>query len=317
MNILKNYIENKFGIDDNKFLEVLKMSPGAEGYLHGSISELLFKDFMTEIRFEVLRIKEKPEGGYNAKSDDARGDFYIRKIQNQIVDEWYVVENKGIKTNTEKHLFTLDTKDKLYNHLSTLAFPKEDVLEKTYNKGLKSYTTKKIEWEIKNVGKEFPTFNWDKKTPGARTFNLIGYWNTKEQLRNWVDSLKDEALKTESYLNLEGPIRMIATHAPSNRIAPFTKIKQAAPLITEFNIMCVDLFQRTGEHKFVFMNPLTISHSPTSPEHLYQNYHIDYIIPGIKDSLRISHPWYENIEDCIKFTNPIPRKLDKSQLDGR
>ena len=65
------------------------------------------------------------------------------------------------------------------------------------------------------------------------------------------------------------------------------------------------------------MNPLTISYSPTSPEHLYQNYHIDYIIPGVKDSLRLSHPWYEDIEECIKLTNPIPRKIDKSQLDER
>ena len=48
MDILKKYIENKFGIEENKFLEVLKMSPGAEGYLHGSISELLFKDYITE-----------------------------------------------------------------------------------------------------------------------------------------------------------------------------------------------------------------------------------------------------------------------------
>lgn len=317
MDELMGYIKNKFGIDDSKFLEVLQMSPGAEGYLQGSISELLFKDYITKKGFEVLRIKEKPEGGYNAKSDEARGDFYIRKIQAKKVDEWYVIENKGIKTNTEKHLFTLDTKDKLYKHLLSLAFPKKDVLEKSYAKGLKAYTRKKNDWESKNVGKVFPKFSWDKKTPGARTFNLIGYWNTEADLRNWVDSLNDETLKTESYLNLEGPIRMISTHAPSNRVAPFTKIKQAAPLVTEFNLMCVDLFQRTGVHQFVFMNPLAISHSPTSPEHLYQNYHIDYIIPGIKDNLRLSHPWYEDIEECIKATNPIPRKIDKSQLDGR
>jgi len=316
MDVLRNYIKNKFGIDEPKFLEVLKMSPGAEGYLHGSISELLFKDYIEKKGFEAFRIKEKPEGGYNAKSDDARGDFYIRKTGNKN-DEWYVIESKGIKTNTEKHLFTLDTKDKLYNHLVFLAFPKDDYLEKAYNKGLKAYNTKKELWESKNSGKTFPPFSWDIKTPGARTFNLIGYWKTKEDLRKWVDSLNNNSLKTESYLNLEGPIRMIATHAPSNRIAPFTKIKQAAPLVTEFSIMCVDLFQRLGKHKFVFMNPLTISHSPTSPEHLYQNYHIDYIIPGIKDNLKVQHPWYEDIEDCIRSTNPPTRKIDKSQLDGR
>lgn len=37
MDVLKNYIKNKFGIDEPKFLEVLKMSPGAEGYLYHNL----------------------------------------------------------------------------------------------------------------------------------------------------------------------------------------------------------------------------------------------------------------------------------------
>lgn len=99
MNLLKNYIKNKFGIDEQKFLEVLKMSPGAEGYLFGSLGELLFKEYAESLGYEVLRIKEKPDGGYNAKK--ARGDFYIRKKGNK-KDEWFVVECKGVKSNAEK-----------------------------------------------------------------------------------------------------------------------------------------------------------------------------------------------------------------------
>lgn len=242
MESTNDYIKRRFGVDEQKFIEVMKMSPGAEGYLHGSLSELLFKDYIESKGFEAYRIKEKPEGGYNAKSDDARGDFYIRK-KGSTKDEWYVIENKGIKTNTEKHLFTLDTKDRLYKHLKSLAFPKPDYLEKAYNSGLKTYNKAKEKWEKKNPGKKFPKFNWDKKTPGARAFNLIGYWKDEKDLRKWVDGLDSKTLTTESYLNLQGPVRMLTTHAPSNRTAPYTKVKQAAPLVTEFNIMCVDLFQ--------------------------------------------------------------------------
>ncbi|GAB5410885.1 MAG: hypothetical protein BalsKO_32500 [Balneolaceae bacterium] len=65
------------------------------------------------------------------------------------------------------------------------------------------------------------------------------------------------------------------------------------------------------------MNPNSISHSPTSPEHLYQNYHIDCIIPGVKDELKLQHPWYDDIEDCIKRTKPIFLKIDKTQIDLR
>jgi hypothetical protein len=109
----------------------------------------------------------------------------------------------------------------------------------------------------------------------------------------------------------------LSSHAPNTRPALYTGIISAAPLVSDFNIMCVDLFQRIWEHKFVFMNSNTISHSPTSPEHLYQNYHIDYIIPWVKDNLKISPPWYTDIEECIAKTNPIPRKIEESQLDKR
>ncbi|GAB5466444.1 MAG: hypothetical protein Kapaf2KO_18800 [Candidatus Kapaibacteriales bacterium] len=239
MESISDYIKRKFGVDERKFIEVLKMSPGAEGYLHGSLSELLFKDYVESKNFEAFRIKEKPGGGYNAKSDDARGDFYIRK-KGSTKDEWYVIEIKGIKTNTEKHLFSLVNKDKLYKHLKGLAFPKDDYLVKAYNKGLKTYNKAKEKWENKNPGKMFPEFQWDQRTPGARAYNLRGYWNDEEDLKKWVDSLDPRTLTIESYLNLKGPIRMLTTHAPSNRIAPYSKIKQAAPLVSEFNIMCVD-----------------------------------------------------------------------------
>lgn len=316
MENITNYINQKFGVSVDTFLEVLKMSPGAEGYIQGSLSELLFKVYAENIGYEVLRIKEKPEGGYRAKSADARGDFYIRK-KNSKKDEWYVVENKGIKTNTEKHLFDVTTKNKLFKHLKPLAFPSDDYLIKTYDKGYKSYLKKKENWEAENTGKKFPEFAWNSKTPGARAFNLKGVWKSIEDLDKWVNQQDESLMTVDAYLNLEGPIRMLATHAPSNRVATYTKIKQAAPLVTEFNIMCVDLFQRIGEHKFVFMNPLHISHSPTSPEHLYQNYHIDYWIKGVKEELNISPPWYNSIDECIKVTKPKPRNLDESQLDKR
>ncbi|MDD3688041.1 MAG: hypothetical protein PHE56_14930, partial [Bacteroidales bacterium] len=72
MNVLGSYIKYKFGVDEPKFLEVLKMSPGAEGYLLGSLGELLFKEYIESLGYEAYRIKEKPQGGNNAKSEDAR-----------------------------------------------------------------------------------------------------------------------------------------------------------------------------------------------------------------------------------------------------
>jgi len=58
MDLLTRYINQKFGIDEDKFLDVLKMSPGAEGYLLGSIGELLFKEHAESLGYEVLRIRK-------------------------------------------------------------------------------------------------------------------------------------------------------------------------------------------------------------------------------------------------------------------
>ena len=81
--------------------------------------------------------------------------------------------------------------------------------------------------------------------------------------------------------------------------------------------MAVDLFLRTGKHEFVFMNSSNISHSPTSPEHLYQNFIIDILVKEKKNIIKIDYPWFKNIEDCIHITKPKLCKLDKSQLDSR
>ena len=103
MDVLKNYIKKKFGIDEKKFLEVLEKSPGAEGYILGNLGEDLFKEYVESLGYEALRIKEKPEGGNNAKSEDARGDFYIRKKSSK-KDEWLVVECKGVKSIPKKEV---------------------------------------------------------------------------------------------------------------------------------------------------------------------------------------------------------------------
>ena len=65
------------------------------------------------------------------------------------------------------------------------------------------------------------------------------------------------------------------------------------------------------------MNPLAISHSPTSPEHLYQNYTIDVLIPELKPRPRLIPPWYKDFEKCLEETNPSWRKLDPTQVDHR
>lgn len=315
MGKLKEYINRKFGIDENKFLKVLIKSPGAEGYILGNLGEELFKEYANSIGYEALRIKEKPEGGNNAKSEDARGDFYIRKI-GSTKDEWLVVECKGVKSNAEK-------RSRLTKISSCLALLNKHAIERTkhvesiYNSGNRNYEKAKEDWEQKNTGR-FPKFRWNKENPGAGVPDLTGLWKSKEEISKWLKTFKEEDFDENAFWDLTAPVRLLQTHMPSIRIDTETKIKSTGPLFSEFNILCVDLFLKTGKHELVFVNSSELNHQAKSPNHLQQNYTIDILTA--KDNFKrhkLLKPWYDDLDLCIKETKPKYRKLNKSQLDGR
>lgn len=313
---IQEFIATHFGVATEVFLWALQRSPSANGYIMGAISELLLKQYLESLGYEVLRIKEKPAGGNDAKNSEARGDFYIRK-KGKTKNEWLVIECKGLKSNSEFRGSKLDNKDKLFRFLKPLAFPKPDAKQKTYNKGLKAYTKAKEDWEKINHDKTFPPFAWNLETAGAVNADLQGIWKTEKDLKTWIDSQPEEVFTEQAYRNVEGAIAILETHQPSKRMGEITKINQAAPLVKDFNVMAVNLFLRTGKHEFAFMNSEKISHSPTSPEHLYQNYTIDVLVKDKKTQAIFTPPWYNDLEKLIRETNPIPREIDESQLDTR
>jgi hypothetical protein len=282
----------------------------------GAISELLLKQHLETLGFDVFRIKEKPSGGNKAKNSEARGDFYIRK-KGETKNQWLVIECKGLKSNAEFRGAKLDNKEKLFRFLKPLAFPKSDAKQETYNKGLKAYTKAKEDWEKENHEKIFPPFGWTIETAGAFSGSLEGIWETEQDLKTWIENQPNEVFTEQAYRNIAGAVAVLETHQPCNRVGELTNIKQAAPLVKDFNIMAVDLFLRTGKHEFAFMNSEKISHSPTSPEHLYQNYTIDVLVKAKKTHPIFTPPWYDNLEKLIQETQPTPRQIDDSQLDKR
>ena len=315
MDKLKQYINRKFGINEEKFLEVLIKSPGAEGYILGNLGEELFKEYASSIGYEALRIKEKPEGGNNAKSDDARGDFYIRK-KDSTKDEWLVVECKGVKSNAEKRS-GLTKISSCLTLLTKHAIDRQKHTESIYNSGKRNYETAKDIWEKKNNGK-FPEFRWNKENPGAGVPNLQGLWKSRDEISNWLQTFESKDFDENAFWDLTAPVRLLQTHMPSTRIDTETNIKSTGPLVSEFNILCVDLFLKTGKHELVFVNSADLNHQAKSPNHLQQNYTIDILT--VKDNFKrhnLLKPWYDNLDLCIQETKPKYRKLDKSQLDGR
>jgi len=313
---LKDYIEKHFGVSEEVFQNALALSPGSKGYIFGAISELLLKEYLEDSNFETIRIKEKPKGGNNAKSDEARGDFYIREKGSQ-EDKWLVVESKGLKSNSEFRGDKLSNKIKLYNFLKKIGLDDQKYKQSLFESGLKIYSRAKTIWETANPEKKFPPFRWNKEYPGAMACNIHGVWKNEKDLLSWIESQPEESFTEESYRSLNGPIIILETHEPDSRIGPITNIEQAAPLVDDFNIIAIDLFLRTGKHEFVFAASNDLSHSPGSPEHLYQNYTIDILIKGIKPDVKISPPWYKDVRQCILDTKPNSRLIDATQVDKR
>ena len=114
---LEKFVSDIFKTTLEIFLEALKLSPNAQGYVSGSISELLLKKNLQELGFEVKRIREKWEGKKHAQH---HGDFYFR---NNSESPWFVLESKGVKSNTEQW-------NKLYNYpqLKKILFDYQEII---------------------------------------------------------------------------------------------------------------------------------------------------------------------------------------------
>ena len=82
-----------FGVEEKLVIKALLSSPNARGYIIGAISEMLLKASLEKTGLKVLRIKEKWEG-----EKKHHGDFYISLDEKK----WYVIESKGLKSNSEK-----------------------------------------------------------------------------------------------------------------------------------------------------------------------------------------------------------------------
>ena len=322
MDNIATWLQKQYNVDSETIIEALKMSPSAQGYIHGALSEILLARYLTEKGYDVVRIKEKPSGGFDSKKEGYKGDFLINKSG---TTDYYVVECKGLKTNAEFRQASTDIDDHIKKLTTSQAY---EALKKfikpdkanIYKKGWTTYIKSKTKWEELNPKQEFPEFRWSHEYPGPDNADLTNYFTDLKDLRNFIETsnkTNPEKLYETSFRERMGLYLILQTHEPSNRTDSVTGIHQAAPIVSDFSIMAVDLFQRTGKHEFVFMNPNNISHSPTSPNHLYQNYIIDVLVPGKKDELNITPPWYISIDECISKTNPKKVEYDASQLDYR
>jgi len=307
---LTRFVQRVFKTNLGIFLEALKHSPNAQGYVSGSITELLLKKKLEEeYSFEVKRIREKWEG---KKHRHHHGDFYSRKSNTK---QWYVVESKGVKSNSEKW-------HKLYNYenLKTFLITHADKIPWINN--IKDIEGQVSEWIRVNLPKfeteysnnlyeyeEVQKYKPKRETKKSKAINALrGY--TREKINEMI----------EERLNyLMSRVKVLETHFVSGTSGSSERT-QATPLKDEFNIIAIDIVLRYPEHKFVFANPQNLESSGDDPNHLQQNYIMGFVFTDEqgKTTLHISDDWYENLNDVYDILDPDDSiKEEDMQIDNR
>lgn len=307
---LTRFVKQVFKTTVEIFLEALKLSPNAQGYVSGSITELLMrKKLEEEYGFEVKRIREKWEG---RKHPRHHGDFYFRKSDSQY---WYVIESKGVKSNSEKW-HKLYNFDKLKKFLITHS-DKIQWVNNTHN--VEEQVTSWIYTNLPKFRDEylFNLYEYEEvqrykskreTTKAGDIAALRGY--TRDQINDMIEERLNYVMSR---------IKVLETHFVSGR-SEVSERTQATPRKDEFNVIAIDIILRYHEHKFLFANPKNLESSGDDPNHLQQNYIMGFIFTDEQGNptLTITDDWYENLNevyDTLDAEDSVDE--DDMQIDNR
>lgn len=307
---LEAFVTKTFKTTVEIFLEALKMSPNAQGYVNGSITELLLKQHLESLDYEVKRIKEKWEG---KKHPNHHGDFYFRKNE---TTEWYVLESKGVKSNTEDW-------NKLYN------LPKLKKILFDYNEIIHWIDrTQEIEpqidqWIATNLPDlvNAPTLytyeeiqDYLKNPPKKETAKLIAMQELAAFTRDEIDKMIKDRLKY-----VMSKVMVLDTHFVSGTSGASERT-QATPRKDEFNVISINIVLRYNTHKFLFANPKQLDSSGKDANHLQQNYIMGFVFPQADNSLTLdlTDEWYDSFDDvCETIAIADAVNENEMQIDNR
>ena len=306
---LEKFVSDVFKTTLEIFLEALKLSPNAQGYVSGSISELLLKKNLQELGFEVKRIREKWEGKKHAQH---HGDFYFRKNSES---PWFVLESKGVKSNTEHW-------NKLYNYpkLKKILFDYQEIIHWIdKDKDVEPQIEKWIAENLPDMVNSPTLYSYEEiqgylNNPPKRETDKL---NAMKELAKFNRDQIDEMIKNK-LIYLMSKVRVLDTHFVSG--AGGGERTQATPRKDEFNLISVDIFLRYNEHKFLFANPNHLDSSGKDANHLQQNYIMGFVFPQTDGSclLDLTDEWNENFNEVCETLAPDDAVNENDmQIDNR
>lgn len=302
---LEKFVSKVFKTTLEIFLEALKLSPNAQGYVSGSITELLLKNHLESLGYTVERIREKWEG---RKHPNHHGDFYFKDKNGN----WFVLESKGVKSNSEKwhRLYNYENlKTFLYAHNEVINWIiKDKPIEPQIDNWIKNNLPKFLN-EYRNTlydYEEIIKYNRpQKETTKSKAIDKLRHYSREE-----ISQMINTRLK---YLMKK--IKVLETHfvAGAGGLSGRT---QATPRKDEFNLISIDIFLRYKEHKFLFANPKNLESSGADANHLQQNYIIGFTFNDNDHCL--SEEWSNNFNEVLNTVNTNDAVQEKDmQIDNR
>lgn len=307
---LTRFVQRVFKTNLETFLEALKLSPNAQGYVSGSIAELLLKRKLEEeYGFEVKRIREKWEG---KKHPNHHGDFYFRQPATR---HWYVMESKGVKSNSEKW-------HRLYNYENLKNFLIAHSDKISWINRRRGVERQVVEWINRNLPmfqnefasnlyeyEEIQKYKPKRDTVKGRVVAALqGY--TRDQINDMIE---------QRLQYLMSKVRVLETHFVSGTSGSSERT-QATPRKDEFNTISIDIFLRYPEHKFLFANPQHLESSGDDANHLQQNYIMGFVFADDQGNTALSIPddWYEDFNDVYDSLDTRDSvREDEMQIDNR
>jgi hypothetical protein len=307
---LEDFVKKTFKTTLDIFLDAIRMSPNAQGYVSGSITELLLKQHLEKLGYEVKRIREKWEG---RKHPNHHGDFYFRK---NAYSPWFVLESKGVKSNTEdwNKLYNLpQLKKMLFDHYEIIHWIRK-------NEEIESQINKWIDNNLHNLVDAPTLYSYEEirdylsSPPKKETTKLLAMKKLENYSRDEIDRMIRARLDY-----VMSKVMVLDTHFVSGTSASSERT-QATPRKDEFNIISINIVLRYNEHKFLFANPKHLESSGKDPNHLQQNYIMGFVFSQADGSLKLdlTDEWSDNFSevcDNIAATDAIDET--EMQIDNR
>lgn len=307
---LEAFVTKTFKTTLEIFLEAIRMSPNAQGYVNGSITELLLKQHLEGLDYEVKRIKEKWEGKKHANH---HGDFYFRKNG---TNAWFVLESKGVKSNTEDW-------NKLYNlpRLKKMLFDYNEIIHwLDRNEEIEPQIDNWIATNLPDLVDAPTLYTYEEihdylnNPPKKETAKMVAMQALAGFSREEIDTMIKDRLKY-----VMSKVMVLDTHFVSGTSGASERT-QATPRKDEFNVISINIVLRYNEHKFLFANPKQLDSSGKDANHLQQNYIMGFVFTQPDGSLELdlTDEWYDNFNDVCETLAPADAiEENEMQIDNR